>query len=109
MRTMTGQDLIEEGKSDHFPVGEGWKQLVLDLNDKLLARSPDYEIAQIKEKYGGLRFYASGFSNSCHDDAYRLIAKAENDSYDICEKCGKPGELRTVGWFKTLCDECVKG
>jgi len=30
---------------------------------------------------------------------------AENMAAITCEECGKPGELRTGGWMRTLCDE----
>jgi hypothetical protein len=34
------------------------------------------------------------------------ISKAENQSYEICEVTGKPGQLRTdLGWIETLCEE----
>src|SRR4030066_20745 len=60
-------------------------------------------IAQFKEKFGGLRFYASGLE---HDGAYKLIEEAESKSYMICEECGTSGARRTIkGWLKTLCDK----
>ena len=56
---------------------------------------------QIKEKFGGLRFYTSG-----GDDYTRgIIAMAESMSYRTCEVCGSPGEPRNDGWVKTLCEE----
>lgn len=59
------------------------------------------KVAQIKEKYGMLRFYAD------YTDKYMdgVIDMAEKMSCHICEVCGAKGELRTTGWWKTLCDE----
>jgi hypothetical protein len=57
-------------------------------------------VAQIKEKFGGLRFYVHGGSQ----DLWHRIDAAEQASYHICEKCGAPGVLRSGGWLKTLCD-----
>lgn len=55
---------------------------------------------QVKEKFGGLRFYYSG-----GDDYIRgVVDMAENMSYKICEDCGSPGKTRNMsGWIKTLC------
>jgi hypothetical protein len=55
---------------------------------------------QVKEKFGGLRFYYSG-----GDDYIRgVVDMAEEMSYSTCETCGSPGELRKNGWYQTLCD-----
>lgn len=59
--------------------------------------------AQVKEKFGGLRFYVYG-----HDDRISgMIKMAESMSYRTCEVCGKPGQLRSYAWVKTHCDEHV--
>lgn len=58
--------------------------------------------AQVKEKFGGLRFYMTCGS----DEIYDLTDKAEALSLKICEECGKPGEERATGWIHTLCDYC---
>ena len=58
-------------------------------------------IEQIKEKFGGLRFYYQG-----GDDAIRgMVRMAEAWADHTCEECGKPGKSRNTGWIKTLCDE----
>lgn len=57
-------------------------------------------ITQVKEKYGGLRFYVS----SATDEVYNYIDFAESMSFRVCEMCGAPGEPRSDGWTKTLCD-----
>lgn len=58
-------------------------------------------VEQIKEKFGGLRFYYSG-----GDDTVRgMVRMAEAWADRSCETCGKPGKSRGSGWIKTLCDE----
>ena len=55
---------------------------------------------QVKEKFGGLRFYYRG-----GDDYIRgLTSMAESMSYQICDVCGNRGERRGGGWIRTLCD-----
>lgn len=59
-------------------------------------------IAQIKEKFGTLRFYVHNGS----DRVYDLIDFAEGMSAVTCEVCGKPGTLdKNSGWVKTHCIE----
>jgi hypothetical protein len=56
---------------------------------------------QIKEKFGGLRFYMNGVD----DYISGAIAMAESISNHTCEVCGAPGKNKPVGsWYTTLCD-----
>ena len=93
-----------------FHCGYGWwpvlDKLCADITrelengpDELLA---EFRVDQIKEKFGGLRFYVS----VGNDDIYNLIRVAENECDKLCEDCGKPGERRRGGWIKTRCDAC---
>jgi hypothetical protein len=88
--------------SDFFSVSDGWLGLIKELIEDLISLGWDKQTCQVKEKFGGLRFYINGGT----DEIYNRISKAENDSYEICEETGKPGTLRTdIGWYRTLCDE----
>ena len=60
--------------------------------------------AQVKEKFGGLRFYVDGGD----DWVYGAISMAESMSYRTCEVCGAPGKTRGTGWIRTTCDEHTK-
>lgn len=58
-------------------------------------------VQQIKEKFGGLRFYYQG-----GDDYVRgLVTMAEEWADQTCETCGDPGIRRSGGWIRTLCDK----
>lgn len=59
---------------------------------------------QVKEKFGGLRFYMT----SGNDEIYDLIGEAEAKSYKTCEECGEPGEEKPMSWIRTLCDGCYE-
>lgn len=91
-------------------VGEGWHPLVIPLIDAVLDAGG--AIHQIKEKFGGLRFYyelPEPYSE-VNEKIDAMIAAAEDESYHICEYCGKPGEMRGDHyWWKTLCDDCENG
>lgn len=58
-------------------------------------------VAQIKEKFGGLRFYYDGGD----ERIYGMVRMAEIWAGNSCEECSKPGKRRSGGWIKTLCDE----
>jgi len=82
--------------------GNGWFDLIYKLSQDITTLDKKVEATQVKEKFGGLRFYISSASRQVHD----LVEKAGEDSYHICEECGKEGKLRTdIGWHLTLCEE----
>ena len=80
---------------------DGWLDLIKNLIDELIAIGWDKEICQIKEKFGGLRFYTNGLP----EVGWEIISKYEKLSMEICEICGEPGVLRVGGWYKTLCNK----
>ena len=55
-----------------------------------------------KSKYGGLRFYVSGYS----EDVLRIISEYECLSEGICEFCGEPDVGSTSGWITPICRKC---
>lgn len=89
---------------------DGWKEIVLKADNMLAHIDPDYEIYQIKEKFGTLRYYFG--SRYAHSTIQAQIMNAittwaEHRSQYVCESCGKWGELRDERhWIVTLCDTC---
>lgn len=88
----------------------GWVPLVLRLNDDLESILPDYTIAQVKEKFAGLRYYIDSYGVGRDDPrvalAREMIADAEQASFRICQVCGAPGtDSGNRAWRATLCDE----
>lgn len=85
----------------YFSVGEGWYEIIKNLIDELIADGWNKQICQVKEKFGGLRFYTNGGG----ENHYEIIAKHERLSYETCEECGSPGSERNVReCLFTLCD-----
>ena len=91
-----------------FICDDGWFDLIYKLCSDIKKETSHLyplEVLEVKEKFGGLRFYTGGGTKKMGD----LIRKAENDSFDICERCGKPGTLMVHnGWYKTVCPKCAK-
>lgn len=83
-------------------VGDGWIPILDELVTALKAAGWDGDLHQVKEKFGGLRFYI-GPGN---DEIWKLIQAAEDKSFETCEDCGAPGKTRDRAWLRTLCDAC---
>jgi len=84
-----------------FGIGPGWSDIAWDLHKKLLKEDPDYVIYQVKEKFGGLRYYVGIMT----EQGYEYIQEAEELSLQTCEECGRPGALRRdMSWIRTLCN-----
>lgn len=62
---------------------------------------PQVVVQQIKEKFGGLRFYYQGGDEHIHG----MVRMAEIWAGYSCEECGAPGERRSGGWIRTLCNK----
>ena len=88
--------------------GDGWYWLIDNLCSQLQWDTDrngysQIEAVQVKEKYGGLRFYA----NVVNEKQMDVISFAEFLSKSICEECGKHGATQNdTGWITTLCKEC---
>lgn len=94
-----------------FECGDGWYQLIRELSEKLYPLVTSYQciegevaprVVQVKEKYGTLRFYMDCSTEEMDD----IIHEYEDRSCEICETCGKPGELdQNTCWLSTVCEE----
>jgi hypothetical protein len=103
-------NLFREYPRSGFALEPGWEELVHNLCNVLENHishlpeeiRPDVVCAQVKEKFGGLRFYME------QETPYisGAISLAENLSFKICCQCGAPGVRRSGGWILTLCDSC---
>jgi len=83
----------EEWSGGSF-IPPGWRNIVCMLDDELAEIDPNYEIHQVKEKFGTLRFY---FDHVNMEDEKRekfdeVIRKYEAIADNACEVCGQPGE-----------------
>ena len=93
-----------------FCCGEGWWPILeslcghiqhhIDWKNKQSEVVAQVIVNQIKEKFGGLRFYYSGGD----DEISGMVSMAESWASHSCETCGAPGKSRSGGWIKTLCD-----
>jgi len=127
---MTTEELIQKypkifapyegnpGNVNWYGVPSGW----LPIIDKLCGAIQDYidntsiiidgvksspeqiTCIQMKEKYGGLRFYYVGGD----DFISGMVRMAEFLCHNTCEDCGSNQDLGvTSGWITVLCRDCV--
>jgi hypothetical protein len=103
---------IPEGRGRWISCGPGWYPIVCELDSVLAQLDPEYEVRQVKEKFGTLRVYAHGRPEL--REAFRAaIREAEDRSAVTCELCGEPGSLHQAGpsparWVKMLCQACAE-
>ena len=98
----------------YFDVGDGWFDLLDALSARIQAawnaaasssEPVDFTVVQIKQKFGGLRYYADG---RLLDVVHEFIEEAARKADVTCEVCGSPGETAGRGYIQTLCAEHAK-
>jgi hypothetical protein len=99
------------GKYGGFAVGAGWYPILeelcssiqhhIDWKNRRSEVVSQVTVDQIKEKFGGLRFYYQGGD----DEISGMVRMAEAWADHSCETCGAPGKKRNGGWIRTLCDK----
>lgn len=101
-----------------FEHGDGWYDILdslcgqiqnhIDWQNKNHEKHPvvnQVVAVQVKEKFGGLRFYYEGGD----DTVSGMVRMAESWAEHTCEVCGNKGVTRGGGWLRTLCDEHSDG
>lgn len=113
--------LYSRGVICGFSCPDGWLNLVDNLScslDRVLERQVpdgkelDLTVAQVKSKFGGLRFNVD-FTYDSEDSELRelvermdgMISFAETISFSLCEICGAPAKTLGGGWIFTLCEK----
>jgi len=113
------KDLIEKypellGNIEGPPVEQGWNNILdqicstIECQIKINGVTRP-KVLRIKEKYGTLCFYYRWIKIPpvlLRREIEDTISMIEYTSNHICERCGRPGELRDGAWIKTLCDFC---
>lgn len=109
----TFPDLFDK-RVDGFACYDGWDSILWDIcctvnevNRKILDSEKKIKVQQIKEKFGGLRFYISAVPEEYCNEVFKAIDRAERKSYRTCEMCGRWGKIQNdLNWIKCLCGYC---
>jgi hypothetical protein len=107
-------------KNFYFSCGDGWFNIIdtlcaviqgnmankrysfKEITDEEFEEEYHTRAVQVKEKFGGLRFYV----DNGDDYTYGAITHAESISMRTCELCGNPGIRRAGPWIRVRCDAC---
>lgn len=84
----------------------GWAELIKECDDAVFKHDPNYTISQIKEKFGGLRFYFNLSNMDEYPKVSGVIMAIEEKSFHICEECGEPGYRRKIGDYGRMYTSC---
>jgi hypothetical protein len=123
------QSTMEMDEYSRPSCDEGWQSIIWtasqELNDlveqikEVFSKEQLPIAAQVKEKFGILRFGFDGSFNIFPVDFtknfYSVVTDAENESAVTCEICGNPGTLKSIiqshkhrsMLVKTLCQKCL--
>ncbi len=100
-------DIRETLMPQGFTLQDGWFGIIWRLCEDLEPLVPEveleagrpFEVRQVKEKFGGLRF-----RTNLHSEAIsKRIEAATLESYRTCEVCGQPGSQTEGAWSRTRC------
>ena len=88
-------------------VGPGWEPVVDELHAKILAHDTDVVVDQVKEKFGGLRYYVTPSPSVQYHELAPIVGEYEARCARTCEWCGTTENATVSGsWAKTLCPAC---
>jgi hypothetical protein len=105
-------NVLSEKAGVAIECANGWNRLIepiVDYINEYNETVPDenkIKIKQIKEKFGGLRFYAENKTDHLKD----MIEAAEHEAIHTCEICGGKYDIGQTadGWITTCCRKCIQ-
>lgn len=108
-----GTHNYEYTKLDEMP--QGWniafgEQMCFEIKELLeeVGWEYDYQIIQIKEKWGYLHWYDENVPDSIFERLQKVIYKYEELSKHTCVICGAPATKISKGWISPYCDMCIE-
>ena len=109
----------EDSWMEDIPVGwlnSFFEDMCDDLTDILGKHVENFEIVQLKEKYGCMRAYwgwkhkslSREEANALSQRINAVLDKYEEISTTVCARCGAPATHTTGPWILYMCDSCDK-
>ena len=107
---------VDDDNDEYWLEGlpQGWidtfgKQMCDDLMEALGDYATEWEIIQVKEKYGQMRLYHNGCPKEISSNVERIIGKYSYISQFVCSLCGSlDAQLYNDGWVQPWCDKCFE-
>lgn len=98
---------------EYFECSEGWYPLIDKLSERLEEVNNSLgdgyiHAAQVKNKFGGLRFYidTENVSTADYNMVQSFIDEAESLSYSTCELCSDAIDKKNITRYKSICQKC---
>ena len=100
-----------------WEIGEGWFKIVEPVVKSIeeynsQSKGGNIEIAQIKEKWGGLEIYLhfDGVPSDVVKKFNDMVAAAREEASHTCEDCGTKKNVGMIinKWYRTVCQECAE-
>lgn len=102
---------FDDGWGQWIDCEEGWWPILVRLDADFAAIDPGFRLHQVKQKWGGLRWYyepSVGLPQATCDLLEARLREAEAEAAATCELCGQPGRLARrhslYASVQTLCD-----
>ena len=96
----------------YLEIEDGWYDLIHELCEeiekRLYNKKHDFNVEQVKQKYGFLRFYTNIYEdNNLYNNLIELIDFYEEKSKTVCEFCGCDGKRSCQNyWVNIICEKC---
>jgi len=103
---------IPDGWGRWVTMSRGWYPIIVELDRRLAELDEDYVVHQVKEKFGGLRYYcepSESASPGTRTAMREAVKEAESVAERTCEECGVSGAVLRDDrvYWQTLCDGCA--
>lgn len=100
-------DICQCGKGWHNLISETLSKIEAIYQENNISMSDDFEILQIKQKFGELIIYTK---SSLRKEIDEVIQAARIKSIQVCEKCSATGRIYKQGNWRitTLCKKCAE-
>lgn len=116
------REIFNEKMHEATMLYDGWQkafvpQMLDEMFDALGSYVEDFEVYQIKEKYGSLTIYwgwnfrdytdeEDKDRKEIDDEIKSIVEKYRKISEHTCIQCGSKAVLLSTGWVLPFCDEC---
>ena len=96
----------------YLEIENGWYDLIHELCEeiekRLYNKKHDFNVEQVKQKYGSLSFYTNIYEdNNLYNNLIELIDYYEEKSKTVCEFCGSDGKRFCQNyWINIICEKC---
>lgn len=90
-------------------IGNGWREIATDAVIRLSKVAHGrLRVDKVGEKWGllDIRPLVRGLDDDTIHAIFDITSQARSQSANVCELCGRHGEVRSAGWHRVRCNDC---